>query len=168
MPSKPRPTEAAPPRTFTVGELADRAGVARSAIRFYESRGLIAADRTPGNHRVFPREALRVVSVIHAAQAVGLSLDAIGQTLDRLPGDRAPTHADWRRISQSWRANLQDRITALETLRDDLGSCIGCGCLSLKNCPLFNPDDAARSLGSGPRYLLGDTAADAEAAPPEG
>lgn len=148
---------------LTVGELADRSGVARSAIRFYERRGLISAERSAGNHRLFPRDALRIVSVIRAAQAVGLSLDEIGAALDRLPGDRAPTHADWRRISRRWRADLEVRIASLERLRDDLGSCIGCGCLSLKNCPLFNPDDAARNLGSGPRYLLGDTAAAAAA-----
>lgn len=149
---------------LTVGELAERSGVARSAIRFYEKRGLIEARRTPGNHRLFPRDALRIVSVIRAAQAVGLSLDEIGAALQRLPGDRAPTHADWRRISRGWRNALEARITALETLRDDLDACIGCGCLSLKNCPLFNPNDAARALGTGPRYLLGDTARDAEAA----
>lgn len=157
----------APKPHLTVGELAERSGVARSAIRFYEQRGLIEAQRTPGNHRLFPRDALRIVSVIRAAQAVGLSLEEIGAALDRLPGDRAPTHADWRRISARWRTDLEARIASLERLRDDLGACIGCGCLSLKNCPLFNPDDAARALGTGPRYLLGDSASDAEAASAE-
>ena len=150
---------------LTVGELAERAGVAPSAIRFYERRGLIEAERSAGNHRLFPREALRVVSVIRAAQAVGLSLDEIGEALARLPGDRAPTHADWRRISRRWRDGLEARIAALERLRDDLDSCIGCGCLSLEGCPLFNPDDAARRFGTGPRYLLGNSAADLPADP---
>jgi len=165
-PSAQRPNsgQPVPTRPFTVGELAERSGVSRSAIRFYEKRGLIEATRTAGNHRLFPREALRLVSVIRAAQAVGLSLDEIGAALDRLPGDRAPTHADWRRISRRWRDDLEARLAALQLLRDDLGACIGCGCLSLESCPLFNPNDAARTLGTGPRYLLGDTATDAEAA----
>jgi MerR family redox-sensitive transcriptional activator SoxR len=145
---------------LTVGELADRAGVAASAIRFYERRGLIAAERTSGNQRRFPRHALRVVSVIRAAQAIGLSLEAIGTTLARLPGDRAPTHDDWQEISAQWREDLDARIDALQQLRDDLSSCIGCGCLSLQTCPLYNPDDAARAFGSGPRYLMGQTSDD--------
>ncbi|MCY3656727.1 MAG: redox-sensitive transcriptional activator SoxR [Chloroflexi bacterium] len=146
---------------LTIGELAERSGVSRSAIRFYESRGLIASRRSEGNHRLFARGTLRVVSVIRAAQAVGLSLDLIGDTLAGLPSGRMPTQWDWARFSERWRRDLDDRIAGLQHLRDDLSGCIGCGCLSLEVCPVLNRDDAARALGAGPRYLLGDTPADA-------
>lgn len=153
---------------LTVGELAKRSGVAGSAIRFYEKRGLISARRSAGNQRMFARQTLRIVSVIRAAQAVGLSLDTIGQMLAKLPAEHAPTHEDWQRLSGQWQDDLDGRIAALQRLRDELSSCIGCGCLSLRTCPLFNPDDAARRLGSGPRYLLGNTTSEAVAAASDG
>jgi MerR family transcriptional regulator, redox-sensitive transcriptional activator SoxR len=151
--------ESRPP--FSVGELARRSGVTTSAIRFYEKRGLISADRTAGNQRLFPRQMLRIVSVIRAAQAVGLSLDTIGTMLEQLPDDRVQTHDDWQQISAQWRADLDGRIASLQQLRENLDGCIGCGCLSLEKCPLFNPDDAAAVLGNGPRYLMGQTSTQA-------
>jgi MerR family redox-sensitive transcriptional activator SoxR len=141
---------------IAIGELAARSGVATSAIRFYESLGLLAAERTGGNRRMYPRHALRRVAFIRAAQRVGLSLDEIADALALLPRDRAPTKAEWRRISRSWRSRIDERIAALEQLRDDLASCIGCGCLSLASCRLSNPQDAAAAGGDGPRFLLGD------------
>lgn len=141
---------------LTVGELAQRAGVATSALRYYERRGLITSTRTSGNQRRYERSTLRTVSVIRAAQEVGLSLDEIGSALASLPGGRTPTKADWSKMARGWRTEIDRRIEELEALRDDLGDCIGCGCLSLRSCALFNPDDRARSGGSGARYLLGD------------
>jgi MerR family redox-sensitive transcriptional activator SoxR len=141
-------------RGFTVGELAARSGVAASALRFYESRGLIHARRTAGNQRRFAPAELRRVSVIKAAQAVGLTLEEVAEALETLGERRAPTRADWRRLSRSWRSLLEGRIEALGRLRDDLDGCIGCGCLSLKVCALFNPEDAAGDEGPGPRFLL--------------
>jgi MerR family redox-sensitive transcriptional activator SoxR len=149
---------------ITIGELAERTGVATSAIRFYESKGLLTSERTGGNQRRFRRGDIRAVSVIRAAQAVGLTLEEVGEALRQLPEGKVPTAKDWERMSRRWRADLDERIAALTRLRDDLSSCIGCGCLSLQTCALFNQDDMARMLGSGPRYLLGDTAKDAEAA----
>jgi MerR family redox-sensitive transcriptional activator SoxR len=141
---------------IAIGELAARSGVATSAIRFYESLGLLVSERTEGNHRLYPRHALRRVAFIRAAQRVGLTLEEITDALALLPPDRAPTKAEWRRISRSWTSRLNERIVALEQLRDDLASCIGCGCLSLKSCRLSNPQDAAAANGDGPRFLLGD------------
>ena len=141
-----------------IGELARRAGVAASALRFYEAQGLLSGSRTAGGRRQYPREALRRVAFIRAAQAVGLSLDDIRSALATLPGARTPTQADWARLSRTWQPLLDERIAALTRLRDQLSSCIGCGCLSLRRCALYNPGDAAAKLGSGPRYLLGDRA----------
>ena len=141
---------------IAIGELAVRSGVATSAIRFYEAEGLLRSERTPGNHRVYPRHALRRVAFIRIAQQVGLTLDEIAAALAMLPPDRAPTKAEWARISRSWRSRIDERIAGLEQLRDDLTSCIGCGCLSLGACRLSNPRDAAAVRGAGPRYLLGD------------
>jgi MerR family transcriptional regulator, redox-sensitive transcriptional activator SoxR len=141
---------------ITIGELAARSGVATSAIRFYDSLGLLVSERTDGNHRMYPRYALRRVAFIRAAQRVGLSLEEITDALTLLPADRAPTKAEWRRISRSWRSRIDERIIALQQLRDDLASCIGCGCLSLASCRLSNPQDAAAAGGDGPRFLLGD------------
>jgi MerR family redox-sensitive transcriptional activator SoxR len=141
---------------IAIGELAARSGVATSAIRFYESLGLLVSERTDGNHRMYPRHALRRVAFIRAAQRVGLSLDEVTDALSLLPPDRAPTKAEWRRISRAWRSRIDERITGLEQLRDDLTSCIGCGCLSLASCRLSNPEDAAAANGDGPRFLLGD------------
>jgi MerR family transcriptional regulator, redox-sensitive transcriptional activator SoxR len=143
-----------------IGEVADRTGVAISALRFYEAKGLIASTRSAGGQRRFPREVLRRVAFIRIAQQIGLSLDEIAGALASLPGERTPTVADWARVSRAWRSALDDRIKLLEHVRDDLTSCIGCGCLSLNTCRLYNPEDRARVLGQGPRYLLGDSAHD--------
>lgn len=141
-----------------IGDIARRAGVAASALRFYETQGLIAAGRSPGGRRQYPREVLRRVAFIRAAQAVGLSLEEVRQALATLPGSRTPTQADWQRLSRAWQPVLDERIAALTRLRDQLSSCIGCGCLSLRRCALYNAGDGAARLGSGPRYLLGDRA----------
>jgi MerR family redox-sensitive transcriptional activator SoxR len=139
-----------------IGELAARSGVATSALRFYEAEGLIRSNRTQGNHRMYPKSVLRRVAFIRIAQRMGLSLGEIGEALEILPADRAPTKREWARLSRAWRSRLDDRIAALEGLRDDLTGCIGCGCLSLRSCTLYNPEDIAASRGPGPRYLLGD------------
>jgi len=141
---------------LTIGELAHRAGVATSALRFYESRGLIASLRTAGNQRRYPRAALRRVALIRAGQEVGLSLSEVGAALQTLPHDRTPGKRDWERRSGTWRDRLDEQIAELQALRDELSDCIGCGCLSLKSCAIFNPSDRAAASGSGPRYLLGD------------
>jgi MerR family redox-sensitive transcriptional activator SoxR len=142
---------------ITIGELAKRSGVATSAIRFYEEQGLISSSRTEGGQRQYGRGMLRRVGFIRAAQAVGLNLSEIRAALDTLPGQRTPTKQDWQRLSRAWQPLLQERIDGLIALRDQLASCVGCGCLSLKSCALYNPQDVARRRGSGPRYLLGDT-----------
>jgi MerR family transcriptional regulator, redox-sensitive transcriptional activator SoxR len=131
--------------------------VATSALRYYEQRGLIASHRTGGNQRRYDRSVLRTVSVIKAAQEVGLSLDEIAGALASLPDRRTPTKADWSRLARGWRSSLDARISDLETLRDELDDCIGCGCLSLRSCALFNPGDRAGSSGAGPRYIVGET-----------
>jgi MerR family transcriptional regulator, redox-sensitive transcriptional activator SoxR len=143
---------------ITIGELAKRSGVSASAIRFYEEQGLISSTRTGGGQRQYRRETLRRVGFIRAAQAVGLNLSEIRSALDNLPGKRTPTKQDWERLSRAWQPLLQERIDGLTALRDQLASCVGCGCLSLKSCSLYNPEDVARRRGSGARYLLGDTA----------
>jgi MerR family redox-sensitive transcriptional activator SoxR len=148
-----------------IGELSGRSGVAPSALRFYESIGLIRSERTPGGHRLFRRSMLRRVAFVRIAQRLGLSLEEIGEALVTLPADRTPTRAQWARLSRAWRSRLDERIAALEGLRDDLTDCIGCGCLSLQRCRLYNPDDAASDLGAGPRYLLGDDPEDAGGEP---
>jgi len=145
---------------LSIGEVADRTGVAVSGLRFYEAEGLIASTRSPGGQRRFAREVLRRIAFIRIAQQLGLSLEEIRDALGSLPGERTPTTADWARLSRHWRSRLDDRIRLLELVRDDLASCIGCGCLSLQSCRLYNPDDRARVLGQGPRYLLGDSAQD--------
>ncbi|WP_321956686.1 redox-sensitive transcriptional activator SoxR [Paraburkholderia bannensis] len=142
---------------ISIGELAKRSGVAASAIRFYEEQGLISSSRTAGGQRQYRRETLRRVGFIRAAQAVGLNLSEIRSALDTLPGQRTPTKRDWERLSRAWQPLLQERIDGLIALRDQLASCVGCGCLSLTACSLYNPDDTARRRGSGARYLLGDT-----------
>jgi MerR family redox-sensitive transcriptional activator SoxR len=140
-------------KELTVGQLAKRSGVAVSAIHFYESRGLIKGWRTGGNQRRYPREVLRRVAVIKASQRVGIPLNAILEALISLPKGRTPTAKDWEVMSARWRADLDDRITRLTKLRDDLSGCIGCGCLSLECCPLYNPGDRCSRLGSGPQLL---------------
>jgi MerR family redox-sensitive transcriptional activator SoxR len=131
--------------------------MATSALRFYEREGLIRAERTSGNQRRFPRDELRRVAFIRAAQQVGLTLEEIREALGSLPEARTPTRADWERLSRLWRRRLDERIAELERLRDKLTSCIGCGCLSLRRCHLYNPGDQAALAGPGARYLLGDS-----------
>jgi len=143
-----------------IGEIAGRSGIAPSALRYYEAEGLLRSERTSGGQRRFARDSLRRLAFIRAAQRVGLTLEEIGAALATLPDARTPTVADWTRLSRAWRPKLDDQIEMLIRLRDDLTSCIGCGCLSLKTCALYNPDDAAAGLGSGARYLLGDDADD--------
>jgi MerR family redox-sensitive transcriptional activator SoxR len=140
---------------LTIGAVAARAGVAVSALRFYEERGLITSTRSGGGHRLYERGVLRRIAFIQAAQRVGLSLEAIGEALATLPGS-TPTAADWKRLSASWRPLLDERIRLLQGLRDDLDSCIGCGCLSLDRCPVRNFGDRAAAAGPGARYLMGD------------
>ena len=142
--------------SLSIGQVAERTGVATSALRYYEREGLIRSSRTSGDQRRYPREVLRRVAFIRIAQRVGLTLDEIRAALASLPEERTPTKADWTRLSHSWRPQLDEQIAVLQRLRDDLTSCIGCGCLSLKACALYNPEDAAAGYGSGPRYLLGD------------
>ena len=145
---------------LSIGELSTRSGIATSALRFYETKGLIASERTDGNQRRYPRATLRRVSLIRAGQEVGLTLAELSEALAKLPHDATPTKADWRRLSQSWRKRLDRQISELEALRDELTDCIGCGCLSLKSCAIFNPGDAASELGSGPRYLMGNSSSE--------
>ena len=139
---------------LTIGALSERAGVATSALRFYEAEGLIYATRSSGGHRRFARDMLRRVSFIRVAQQVGLSLDEIRTALHELPEQRTPTDKDWHRLSASWRPRLDDQIAVLERLRDRLDGCIGCGCLSMSFCRMLNPDDQAAERGPGPRYIL--------------
>ncbi len=140
--------------SLTVGEVAARAGVPASTLRFYEREGLIAAARSEGGQRRYEREVLRRIAFVRAAQRVGLTLDEIREALASLPSARTPTRADWTRLSRSWRPRLDARIAELVRLRDGLDSCIGCGCLSLRSCRLSNPNDVAAALGAGPRWLL--------------
>lgn len=146
--------------TLTIGEVAKRSGIATSALRYYEDRGLITSQRTGGNQRRYRRSVLRTVSVIKAAQQVGVSLDEVATALDGLPGGRSPTQADWSKLADGWRSSLDARIRDLEVLRDDLSDCIGCGCLSLRSCALFNPADQAGEMGTGARYIVGDSRPD--------
>ncbi|HEX2048019.1 MAG TPA: redox-sensitive transcriptional activator SoxR [Acidimicrobiales bacterium] len=141
---------------LSIGAVAARAGVSVSALRFYEDRGLIRSRRSEGGQRRYGRSVLRRVAFVQAAQRVGLTLDDIRRALDTLPADDHLTAKDWKRLSAAWRPMLDERIRLLEGLRDDLDSCIGCGCLSLDRCRLRNPGDRAAARGAGPRYLLGD------------
>ena len=145
---------------ITIAELARRSGAAASALRYYEDRGFIVSTRTAGGQRQYPKEVLRRVAFIRAAQTVGLSLEQVKAALDTLPGQRTPTKADWQRLSSAWRPLLDQRIAALVALRDQLSSCIGCGCLSLRSCALYNPGDAAQRRGAGARFLMGDRSAE--------
>ncbi|MCU1353909.1 MAG: transcriptional regulator, MerR family, partial [Acidimicrobiales bacterium] len=125
---------------LSIGAVAARAGVEPSALRFYEAEGLIDASRTEGGQRRYRREVLRRISFVKVAQRIGLSLEEVRSVLGDLPAERTPTKADWARVSRTWRARLDEQIAVLERLRDELDSCIGCGCLSLKACRLYNPD----------------------------
>ena len=141
---------------LSIGQLARRTGLAVSALRYYEAEGLISALRSPGGQRRFPRAEIRRVSFILIAQQFGFSLAEIRERLAALPDGRAPTEADWVEIAGAFRDDLNRRIEVLRRLRDDLDGCIGCGCLSLRRCKLYNPEDAAARNGPGPRYLMGD------------
>lgn len=138
--------------SLTIGEVAGRSGVATSALRFYEERGLIRSERTSAGHRRYPRSVIRRVAFVVFAQRVGLTLDEVAGELSKLPENRVPRRSDWAKLSSSWTA----RIAELERLRAGLDQCIGCGCLSLDRCKLANPDDRAGRGGPGPRYWVGD------------
>jgi len=153
---------AAPRNLLTIGEVATRTGLSVSAIRYYESRGLVAAVRTAGNQRRFPRADLRRLSFALIAQKLGLSLAEIEAALRALPEGRAPSRQEWAEIGEQVRGALDERIAMLERMRDRLDGCIGCGFLSLDRCALYNPGDRAARGGAGPRFLLGDNAADFE------
>jgi MerR family transcriptional regulator, redox-sensitive transcriptional activator SoxR len=137
-----------------IGEVADRSGVAPSALRFYEAEGLISSHRADSGHRRFPREVLRRIAFVRVAQQVGLSLDEIRSALATLPDERTPTKRDWERLSKSWQPRVDNQIAQLERMRDRLTGCIGCGCLSLQLCKLLNPDDEVSAAGPGPRYVI--------------
>ncbi|MBT2438958.1 redox-sensitive transcriptional activator SoxR [Streptomyces sp. ISL-36] len=139
---------------LTVGQLSARSGVAVTALHFYESKGLIKSRRTPGNQRRYTRDTLRRISVIRVAQRMGIPLSTVRDALAELPEERTPTREDWARLSQRWRADLNERIEQLLALRDGLEDCIGCGCLSVRDCPLTNPYDELGEEGPGPRRLL--------------
>jgi MerR family redox-sensitive transcriptional activator SoxR len=152
--------EMALPAFLTIGELARRTGLSVSAIRFYEARGLVDAIRTGGNQRRFMRSDIRRLSFALIAQRCGLTLAEIEAEMALLPHGRAPNKADWQSISERLRATLDERIAMLERTRDRLDGCIGCGCLSLETCALYNPEDRAARAGPGPRFLLGNKAAE--------
>jgi MerR family redox-sensitive transcriptional activator SoxR len=141
---------------LTIGQVATRSGVAASALRYYETRGLIRSERAGSGHRRHPRSVLRRIAFIVFAQRIGLPLDEIRRELARLPANDAPTRSDWARLSRTWTMRLDERITELEQLRRGLTECIGCGCLSLDRYRLANPADRAARLAAGPRYWIGD------------
>ena len=151
---------AKPDPVLPIGRLAGRTGVAVSALRFYEEKGLLTALRSEGGRRMFRRSDIRRVSFVRIAQQFGFTIKEIAEMLGRLPNGRTPTEADWTAIATEFRATLDARIETLTRLRDDLDGCIGCGCLSLKKCALYNPGDVAASRGAGPRYLMGDRSAE--------
>jgi MerR family redox-sensitive transcriptional activator SoxR len=140
---------------LTIGEVARRSGVAASALRFYEQRGLIDSERAGSGHRRYPRPALRRIAFIVFAQKIGLTLDEIGAELAELPANRVPTRRDWSRLSARWAERIDRRMAELERLKAGLTECIGCGCLSLDRCRLANPGDRAARAGPGPRYWIG-------------
>lgn len=139
---------------LTIGQLAERSGLATSALRYYESLGLIHSTRTTGNQRRYPRSALRRIAFVRAAQQVGLSLDEAGTALARLPEDRAPTQREWNTVAGAWQHRIDRQIAELQLMKAKLTGCIGCGCLSLTRCALYNADDRAARTGPGARYLL--------------
>lgn len=141
---------------LTISELSARSAVAPSALRYYEDIGLIAAERTTGNQRRYARHMLRRVAFIKAGRQLGLSLAQVQAALDKLPAGKAPTRAEWSRVARSWQVTIEARIAELERMSSTLSSCIGCGCLSLRRCALYNPKDAAADRGAGARWLLGD------------
>ncbi len=139
---------------LTISEVSRRSGVASSALRFYEDRGLIRSERAGSGHRRYPRAVLRRIAFVVFAQKIGLTLDEVGAELAKLPANRTPNQADWARISSGWTRRVDERIAELQRLRDSLTSCIGCGCLSLNQCQLSNPADRVRRQGSGPRFWI--------------
>jgi len=145
---------------LSIGEIAARAGLAITAIRFYEEQGLVRPQRNAGGQRRFNRAELRRLSFIKISQQLGFSLAEIKEALASLPNERTPTKADWQRLSTQFAKDIDSRINGLQKLRDNLSGCIGCGCLSMKRCVLYNNNDAASSLGTGPRYLMGDSSED--------
>lgn len=155
MSEKPPAGSLSPHSLLTVGEVARRSGVAVSTLHFYEAKGLIRSLRSDGNQRRYPRGMLRRIAVIRVAQRTGIPLAAIRDALAAIPADRPVTAADWTRLSARWKAELDERIAALTALRDQLGACIGCGCLSMSDCPLRNPDDVLGAEGPGARRLGG-------------
>jgi len=142
---------------LTIGELSARSGVAPSALRFYETQGLIYAERTSGNQRRYSRATLRRVALIQAGRAAGIPLEKIREALETLPSGRTPTRRDWEGLSRTWRADIDRRIASLQALRNRLTTCIGCGCLSIDKCSLLNPDDEAGQTGPGAHYLQRDS-----------
>lgn len=147
--------------SLSIGALANRTGLAITAIRYYEEEGLITSTRNAGGQRRFTRSDIRRLSFVKISQNLGFSLAQIREALEELPDARTPTKRDWERLSKRFAKEIDKRIEGLERLRENLTGCIGCGCLSLSSCKLYNPSDAAASLGSGPRYLMGDSSKDA-------
>lgn len=145
---------------LTIGAVAERAGVATSALRYYEAEGLICSERADSGHRRFHRDVLRRIAFIRSAQQVGLSLEEIRAALATLPNNRTPNKSDWARLSKEWRPRVDEQIAQLERMRDRLTGCIGCGCLSLQLCKLVNPGDEAGERGPGPRYVIDSTEVD--------
>jgi MerR family redox-sensitive transcriptional activator SoxR len=145
---------------LTIGEISKRSGVAASALRYYEDRGLINSERAGSGHRRFPRSVLRRIAFVVFAQRIGLTLDEIGAELAKLPPHRAPSRGDWSRLTGTWTARIDERIAELQRLRAGLTECIGCGCLSLDRCSLSNPRDSAARLGAGPRYWIAEREAE--------
>jgi MerR family redox-sensitive transcriptional activator SoxR len=143
-------------KLLTIGELAQRAGVATSTLRFYEERQLIRAERNSSGHRRYPRATIRRVAFIVFAQRIGLTLEEIRGELDRLPTDTSPSSEEWEALTQGWLARIARRIEELQRLQHGLSDCIGCGCLSLEHCTILNPGDQAGSRGPGPRFWVGD------------
>lgn len=151
---------------LTISEVSRRSGVAASALRFYEHRGLVSSERSGSGHRRFRRPVLRRIAFIVFAQRVGLTLDEIAAELDKLPRDHAPTRRDWAQLSRGWASRIDERIAELERLKAGLTDCIGCGCLSLSRCQLANPGDRASRFGPGPRYWIGDRPITSPGSPP--
>lgn len=152
------------PTLLTIGQLATRGGIAASALRFYESQGLLKTSRSVKNQRLYERDTLRRVALIRAAQELGLSLEEIKSALDTLPEDRNATAADWKAMAKHWRNKLDERTVIIERLRNDSSACIGCGCMTLDSCKRDNPNDVAYELGHGAQYWMGHTPGDAAAA----